>query len=131
NLDSDDRSSPYVPENIEPPDYGPITFWDKRELIVSNKDVRPDGLAMPTAKTMTLAYALTIEDAVVFVDPNTDLDERLIAGMFLIPTPAKFEKPFLKHADDVGGAANAGRKGKIDGNSLKSKYKDNTRKNLH
>jgi|SRR5699024_9116805 len=98
-----------------------ITFWDKRELIVSNKDVRLDGLAMPAAKTMTLAYALTIEDAVIFVDPNTNLAERLIAGMFMLPTPVKFGKPFLKHADDLGGSGKVGRKGKTDGNLLDAK----------
>src|SRR5699024_2833135 len=118
NIDPDDGNSSYVPENDAHPDYGPITFWDKREVIVSNKDVTPDGLAMPATKTLSLMYALTIEDAVVFVDPSTELDEKVIAALFMIPTPAKFGKPFLKHADDIGGAANVGRKRKIDGDSL-------------
>lgn len=123
NINPEDRNSPYAPENVEPPDYGPITFWDKRELIVSNKGVRPDGLAMPATKTLSLMYALTIEDAVVFVDPNTNLDEKVIVALFMIPTPANFGKPFLKQADDLGGSANAGRKGmnKKDNNSLDSK----------
>ena len=122
NIDPDDRNSPYAPENDAHPDYGPITFWDKREVIVSNKDVTPDGLAGPTTATLTFMYALTIEDAVVFVDPNTELDEKVIAALFMIPTPAKFGKPFFKQADDLGGAANAGRRGKNkkDNNSLDS-----------
>ena len=125
NIDPDDRNSPYAPENYVHPGYGPITFWDKREVIVSNKDVTPDGLTGPTTATLTFMYALTREDAVVFVDPNTELDEKVIAGLFLIPTPAKFGKPFLKHADDIGGAANVGRKRKIDGDSLGIKGTDN------
>lgn len=110
NIDPDDGNSPHAPENYVHPGYGPITFWDKREVIVSNKDVTPDGLAGPTTATLTFMYALTIEDAVVFVDPNTELDEKFITALFMIPTPAKFGKPFFKQADDLGGDASVGRK---------------------
>src|SRR5699024_2385229 len=126
NIDPDDGNSSYVPENDAHPDYGPITFWDKREVIVSNKDVTPDGLAGPTTATLTFMYALTIEDAVVFVDPSTELDEKVIAALFMIPTPAKFGKPFFKQADDLGGAASVRRKGKKDGDTLKSKDTGNS-----
>ena len=61
---------------------------------------------------MTFMYALTPEDEVVFIDPNTGLDEKVIADLFLIPTPAKFGKLCFNQVDDLGDAANAGRKGK-------------------
>jgi len=70
-----------------------------------------NGLAGPFAATANLVYYLTIDDAVVLLDPNSTLDERLISGFFLIPTPGKFAKPFLKHADDAGGSSNIVRKG--------------------
>src|SRR5690625_5064047 len=127
NIDPDDGTSPYAPEYYVHPGYGPITFWDKREVIVSNKDVTPDGLAGPATATLTLMYALTIEDAVVFVDPNTELDEKVIAGLFLIPTPAKFGKPFFKQADDLGGAANLGRKRQKESDLLDTKGTGNKR----
>lgn len=41
--------------------------------------------------------------------------------MFMLPTPAKFGKPFLKQADDLGGTVNAGRKGQKGGDSLSTK----------
>lgn len=102
----------------------PLTFWDKREVIASNKEVTPDGLAGPATAVFTVAYALTIEDAIVLVDPKTELDERVIAALFMFPVPTKFGKVFLKPADDLGGAGNVGRKGKKDSNLLDTKGTD-------
>ena len=95
------------------PDYGPITYEDRRKVMGGYSDLAgtPDGLAGPATATLNFIYYMTVDDAVVLLDPNATYDEKLIAGFFLIPTPLKFGKPLLKNMDDVGGAVNAWRKG--------------------
>ncbi len=90
----------------------PFIFEQARQMKGGNSDLAgtPDGLAGPTTALFTLAYYVTIDDAVVLLEPNSSPDEKAVAGLFLLPTPGKFAKPFLKHADDMGGAGNAGRK---------------------
>jgi len=83
-----------------------ITFEHERQVKGGNSELAgtPDGLAGPTTAMFTLAYYMTIDDAIVLLDPNSTPEEKTVAGLFLIPTPGKFAKPFLKHADDIGGA---------------------------
>lgn len=61
-------------------------------------------------------------------------DEKIVAGLFLIQTPGKFAKPFLKHADDAGGVLHGGRKAskpieqKAPNYGMKSYLKDHIKK---
>lgn len=96
----------------------PLIFEQERQVKGGNSGLAgtPNGLAGPTTAMFTLAYYMTIDDAVVLLDPDSTQDEKMVAGLFLIPTPVKFAKSFLKHADDVDGAVNAGRKAnKVNG----------------
>src|SRR5690625_594265 len=112
--------NPDKPKNVSIEDYEtltvdakePFTFEQERQMKGGNSDLAgtPDGLAGPTTALFTLAYYVTIDDAVVLLDPNSSPDEKAVAGLFLLPTPGKFAKPFLKHADDAGGAINTSRK---------------------
>ena len=112
--------NPDKPKNVSIEDYEaltvdakePFTFEQERKMKGGNSDLAgtPDGLSGPTTALFTLAYDVTIDDAVVLLDPNSSPDEKAVAGLFLFPTPGKFAKPFLKHADDVGGAFHTGGK---------------------
>ncbi len=112
--------NPDKPKNVSIEDFEaltvdakePLIFEQERQMKGGNSDLAgtPDGLAGPTTALFTLAYYVSIDDAVVLLDPNSSPDEKAVAGLFLLPTPGKFAKPFLKHADDMGGAGNAGRK---------------------
>ena len=105
--------NPDKPKNVSIEDYEALTvdakesftFEQERQMKGGNSDLAgtPDGLAGPTTALFTLAYYVTIDDAVVLLDSNSSPDEKAVAGLFLFPTPGKFAKPFLKHADDVGG----------------------------
>lgn len=89
---------------------GPPTHEQRREAMGGNAPGTIDGLSSIVTGGFNLVYYLTVDDAVVLLNPNSTIDERLISGFFLLPTPGKFAKPFLKHADDVGGAINKTRK---------------------
>ena len=112
--------NPDKPKNVSIEDYETFTvdakesftFEQERQMKGGNSDLAgtPDGLAGPTTALFTLAYYVTIDDAVVLLDPNSSPDEKAVAGLFLLPTPGKFAKPFLKHADDMGGAFHTGGK---------------------
>src|SRR5690625_2736710 len=58
-----------------------------------------------------IIYSVFLDDTVTLLHPDSTIDERLLAGFFLIPTPAKFAKPLLKHMDDVAGGVKGMGKG--------------------
>src|SRR5690625_3316041 len=103
--------NPDKPKNVSIEDYEaltvdakePFTFEQERQMKGGNSNLAgtPDGLAGPTTALFTLAYYVTSDDAVVLFDPNSSPDEKAVAGLFVLPTPGKFDKTVLTYADDV------------------------------
>ena len=48
------KSDEYSPENYSKPDYGEITYWDKRRVLGGNSSLAgtPDGLAGPAVEVL-------------------------------------------------------------------------------
>ncbi|WHX24539.1 hypothetical protein QNH47_10040 [Virgibacillus halodenitrificans] len=105
NLDEKDVS--FNADDVKQPDYGPITFWDKRKVVGGTSSLAgtPDGLA----GYATMAYHYFTDDIATVMNSEAAINERALSGFFLLPTPFKLLKPL----DDVAGAKKAADAGKV------------------
>ncbi len=105
NLDEKDVS--FNADDVKQPDYGPITFWDKRKVVGGNSSLAgtPNGLA----GYATMAYHYFTDDIATVMNSEAAINERALSGFFLLPTPFKLLKPL----DDVAGAKKAADAGKV------------------
>lgn len=105
NLDEKDVS--FNADDVKQPDYGPITFWDKRKVVGGNSSLAgtPDGLA----GYATMAHHYFTDDIATVMNSEAAINERALSGFFLLPTPFKLLKPL----DDVAGAKKAADVGKV------------------
>ncbi|MYL58321.1 hypothetical protein GLW20_12465 [Virgibacillus halodenitrificans] len=119
NLDEKDVS--FNADDDKQPDYGPITFWDKRKVVGGNSSLAgtPDGLA----GYATMAYHYFTDDIATVMNSEAAINERALSGFFLLPTPFKLLKPL----DDVAGAKKAADVGKVGNNGIIHPVLDNTR----
>ena len=105
---SDPDRPKYSKADFEDPEHGPITYWDKRKVYGGNSSLAgsPDGLAGYSL----MAYHFITDDIATVFNNEASLNERMISGLFILPTPAKFLKPLddvamgLKKGRDVGKA---------------------------
>ena len=114
-----DPTNKFNLDDFEVPDYGPITYADKQKVLGGNP---VSGYFGPWVGM--IIYSVFLDDTVTLLHPDSTIDERLLAGFFLIPTPAKFAKPLLKHMDDVAGGVKGTSKAISDLDKMKSLIKN-------
>src|SRR5699024_7989761 len=110
---------------LEDLDERTMNYWDKAKVQGGNSRLSgtPDGFAGPATAT----FDYFSEDLFTMLDPNASMGEKMLASVFVLPTPAKFLKPL----DDVAsGLKKGGTSSKfevpnvnIDSKKILKKYK--------
>src|SRR5699024_5829749 len=115
-VESGDSNNTFDPDDLEDLDDRPMGYWDKVKVQGGNSRLSgtPDGFAGPATAT----FDYFSEDLFTMFDPNASMGEKMLASVFVLPTPAKFLKPL----DDVAFGLKKGK----SGNRANEAYKTGT-----
>jgi len=102
-VESGDSNNTFDPDDLEDLDDRPMGYWDKVKVQGGNSRLSgtPDGFAGPATAT----FDYFSEDLFTMFDPNASMGEKMLASVFILPTPAKFLKPL----DDVASGLKKGK----------------------
>src|SRR5699024_11036793 len=102
-VESGDSNNTFDPDDLEDLDDRPMGYWDKVKVQGGNSRLSgtPDGFAGPATAT----FDYFSEDLFTMFDPNASMGEKMLASVFVLPTPAKFLKPL----DDVASGLKKGK----------------------
>src|SRR5699024_10192577 len=103
-VESGDSNNTFDPDDLEDLDERTMNYWDKVKVQGGNSRLSgtPDGFAGPATAT----FDYFSEDFFTMFDPNASMGEKMLASVFVLPTPAKFLKPL----DDVASGLEKGKK---------------------
>src|SRR5690625_525673 len=102
-IESGDSNNTFDPDDLEDLDERTMNYWDKAKVQGGNSRLSgtPDGFVGPATAT----FDYFSEDIFTMFDPNASVEERMLASVFVLPTPAKFLKPL----DDVASGLKKGK----------------------
>ncbi|WP_207518859.1 HNH/ENDO VII family nuclease [Pseudogracilibacillus auburnensis] len=120
NLEPNSGGNPFA--GYENPDYGPITYQDRRKVMGGNSPYAGTMEGLPLIGNVLygagyIVYHVIspIDEIITLSDSDSTVAEKVIAGIFLFPNPFKLGKPLYKSLNDVGGGLNKLGKGTDNG----------------